>query len=93
MFPRYDQIRTPVEIIHGTADIIVAAKTRADRLVQAVADANLTLLRGIGQGLHNVAMPDVIAAVDGRPGAPDCARDTNSHTGQTLDGAWHDPSL
>ena len=53
-----------MEIIHGAADVIVGAKIRAKPLVWAVTDANLPLLRAIGQGPHDVAMPDVIAAVD-----------------------------
>ncbi len=61
---RYTQITCPVEIVHGTADIIVPAPIHAERLTDIIANNRLTLLPGIGHMPHHAAPDDVIAAID-----------------------------
>lgn len=59
----YKNITVPLEIVHGAADDIVPAWNHAERLVKEVAQANLTLLPGIGHMPHHNAEPEVIAAI------------------------------
>ncbi|MEM1344178.1 MAG: alpha/beta hydrolase [Pseudomonadota bacterium] len=60
--PRYREITCPVEIVHGQADRIVPARIHAERLVERLPDARLTLLEGIGHMPHHAA-PRRIAEV------------------------------
>lgn len=64
MYPRYGDITVPVEIVHGTADDTVSHTLHSERLANDVANANLTLLDGVGHMPHHVAMAEVVAAVD-----------------------------
>lgn len=62
--PRWAGIAVPIEVVHGTADAIVAHSIHAERLAAEHPDAALTLLEGIGHTPHHVAIPDVVAAID-----------------------------
>lgn len=69
MAPRYGQITAPVEIIHGEADQTVLASVHSLPLAQDVAEANLTLLPGVGHMPHHVEEARVIAAIERLTGA------------------------
>ncbi|MDE4131708.1 alpha/beta hydrolase [Phaeobacter sp. QD34_3] len=62
--PQYHRISAPAELLHGDADTTVGHQIHADRLVQDLPDARLTLLPGIGHMPHHVATDEVAAAVD-----------------------------
>ncbi|MCV6587164.1 MAG: alpha/beta hydrolase [Marinibacterium sp.] len=62
--PRYGQITVPTEIVHGTADDIVPLHTHSAKLVHQIPGAVLTELPGIGHMPHQVAVPQVVAAID-----------------------------
>ncbi len=61
---RYGEIEAPVEIVHGTKDMVVPIQYHAEVLAQQVASANLTRLRGIGHMAHQMAPDRVVAAID-----------------------------
>ncbi|MGC9371570.1 MAG: alpha/beta fold hydrolase [Paracoccaceae bacterium] len=62
--PRYPEIAVPVEILHGTEDRITPIGTHARPLAEAIAQAHLTELEGMGHMLHHVAPEDTLAAID-----------------------------
>jgi pimeloyl-ACP methyl ester carboxylesterase len=64
MAARYPELHLPVEIVHGTADTIVPARIHAERLVQVLPDARLTLIDGAAHMPHHSHMDQVIAAID-----------------------------
>lgn len=53
-----------MEIVYGTEDILVPATLHSVKLANDVANANLTLLDGIGHMPHHYAQSAVIEAVD-----------------------------
>ena len=61
--PRYPDIRIPVEILHGAADMTVGLSIHSAPLAEAVPTATLTTLPGIGHMPHHAARDDVIAAI------------------------------
>lgn len=63
--PRYDAIRVPVELLHGTEDRIVDPTIHSATFAQNFPErAHLELLPGVGHMPHHVAQDAVIAAVD-----------------------------
>ncbi len=61
---RYASLDIPVEIVHGTADDTVNPYIHSERLAREVPGARLTLLPGIGHMPHQVAVDEVVAAID-----------------------------
>lgn len=64
MAPRYDGLRLPVEVVHGTADAVVPARVHAAPLARVLPAGKLTLLPGIGHMPHHTAPEQVAAAID-----------------------------
>ena len=61
---RYDEITTPLEIIHGTADKTVYAEIHAEPLAARMNNVHFTPLEGLGHMPHYVVPQDVTAAID-----------------------------
>jgi len=59
----YPALDLPVEIVHGTADRIVGLSIHSRPLAEAVPNAHLEPLPGIGHMPHHVATEAVVAAV------------------------------
>ena len=64
MSEHYSTLTMPFEILHGTADKTVFAEIHAKPLAALVADANVTLLDGVGHMPHHVVPKQVISAID-----------------------------
>ena len=64
MEPRYGEIAVPVELLHGTADEVVAHDHHSDQLAPRISGANYVTLPGIGHMVQHVAPEAVVAAVD-----------------------------
>ncbi|TCP42111.1 alpha/beta fold hydrolase [Rhodovulum marinum] len=64
MAARYPDLRSPVEIIHGTADHIVGIDIHARPLARQLPNARLTALPGIGHMPHHAAERATLAAVE-----------------------------
>ncbi len=64
MSARYSDMMLPVEILHGTADETVRAEIHAEPLAEALPNATLTVLDGLGHAPHHVAPEPVIDAID-----------------------------
>ncbi|MGH1577173.1 alpha/beta fold hydrolase [Planktotalea sp.] len=63
MIPRYGEIKTPTEILHGDQDKIVGLSIHSELLVDQLDDAELTVLNGIGHGPLHSAEREVIDAI------------------------------
>ena len=61
---RYDEITTPIEIVHGTADVTVFASIHAEPLAERMDNVLFTPLPGLGHMPHYVVPEDVTAALD-----------------------------
>ena len=61
---RYGDIDVPVEIVHGDADTIVPLRVHSAKLPDQIADANLTVLDGVGHMPQHSHPEDVAAAID-----------------------------
>ncbi|MEM6481746.1 MAG: alpha/beta hydrolase [Pseudomonadota bacterium] len=59
MTKQYPDIKVPVEVLHGTADMLVWSSIHSEPLARAIPDATLTLLPGTGHMPHH-AVPDEI---------------------------------
>lgn len=64
MAAAYPRLSLPVEIVHGAQDTIVPARIHAERLVDVLPDANLTLIADAAHMPHHTHMTQVIAAID-----------------------------
>lgn len=64
MSQRYPGFGPPLEILHGSADTIVPARTHAEPLAKLAPRARLSLLSGMGHMPHHAAGDLVAAAVD-----------------------------
>jgi pimeloyl-ACP methyl ester carboxylesterase len=62
--PRYGEIATPVEILHGDADLTVPVAVHSEPLSRQIPDATLTVLPGVGHMLHHAAPDEVERAID-----------------------------
>jgi pimeloyl-ACP methyl ester carboxylesterase len=64
MVPRYPALAMPVEILHGEADKTVGLEIHSVPLAAQVPHARFTRLPGIGHMLHQVALPEVMQAME-----------------------------
>ena len=64
LYPNYNTLSLPIEIVHGQEDTTVSAELHATRLANDAPNAHLTLLPGVGHMPHHVAVAEVVAAVD-----------------------------
>lgn len=64
MAKRYPDLKLPVEILHGTADTIVPLRVHSEPLAQALPNATLTRLEGVGHMPQHAVPDDVVAAID-----------------------------
>lgn len=62
MAPDYASLPMPIEMVYGTADILIPARTHAEPLRQAVPTARLTLVEGAGHMIHHAA-PETASSV------------------------------
>ncbi|MFV0475675.1 MAG: alpha/beta fold hydrolase, partial [Pikeienuella sp.] len=62
--PRYGELSTPMEIIHGDADEIVGLDIHSIPLSRTARNARLTVLKGVGHMPHHAREDEVIAALD-----------------------------
>ncbi len=63
LVPKYPALPMPVEMIHGTADVIVPAAVHSDKLIEQIPNARYTRLEGIGHMPHQVAPDALVAAL------------------------------
>lgn len=64
MAERYPELDLPIEIVHGTEDVIVPLSIHSDPLADRVPSASLTALEGVGHMPHHADPDAVIAAID-----------------------------
>ena len=64
MSKHYAELTMPVELIHGTADVVVPMDIHSEVLVGQVPHGHLTRLEGIGHMPHHVAPQAVVDAID-----------------------------
>ncbi|TCO69038.1 alpha/beta fold hydrolase [Rhodovulum euryhalinum] len=64
MAARYPGLKTPVEIVHGTADGAVGIDIHSRALARRLPNARLTELPGIGHMPHHAAPAATLAAID-----------------------------
>lgn len=64
MSARYPDMTLPVEVLHGTADTTVRPEIHAEPLTEALPNAILTLLDGVGHAPHHVTPKPVMDAID-----------------------------
>jgi len=62
-FDRYKDLTIPVELIHGTADPTVPDIIHAKEFIKLVPHAHLVQVHGMGHGTHQLAIPQIEAAV------------------------------
>ncbi|MEM6375944.1 MAG: alpha/beta hydrolase [Pseudomonadota bacterium] len=62
--PRYADIAIPVEVLHGSADLLVWSSIHSEPLARAIPQARLTLLPGIGHMPHHAVPSEIAAAID-----------------------------
>ncbi|MEP2642734.1 alpha/beta hydrolase [Roseobacter sp.] len=60
----YQTLSLPVEILHGTADVIVPLEIHSAPLARQIPGAALTVLDGVGHMPHQTAPEAVAAAID-----------------------------
>ena len=65
MIPRYDTLKMPIEIIHGTADKSVSSHyhTSDFMAMQPRPYANATYIDGMGHGIHQLAIDEIVSAL------------------------------
>ena len=63
MAPGYPALSLPIEVVHGSDDRIVGLPYHAERLIEDVESARLTLLRGVGHMPHHARPETVVEAV------------------------------
>lgn len=63
LIPRYGEISVPTELLHGDVDTIVGLSIHSELLVNQIAHANLTVLKGIGHMPQHVSQPEVLSAI------------------------------
>ena len=61
--PQPSRLATPVEIVHGSADLVVPFETHAVPLARQLPNATLTRLEGVGHMPQHTNLPDVLAAL------------------------------
>lgn len=60
---RYDALRLPIEILHGSADETVALSIHSEPMAGALPNARLTVLEGIGHMPHHSRPGAVVEAI------------------------------
>ncbi|MBL3608575.1 alpha/beta fold hydrolase [Rhodovulum sulfidophilum] len=63
MADRYDDLKMPIEILHGTADRIVPIEVHSRPLAERLANVHLTELDGIGHMPHHADPEAAVAAI------------------------------
>ena len=63
MSARYEDLRIPVELVHGDADTIVGLKIHSEAAAAILPDANLTVLPGVGHMPHHAREGAVVEAI------------------------------
>jgi len=63
MAPAYPVLGLPVEIVHGTADLVVPHEAHAQAAARLLPNAHVTLLPGIGHMPHHTDPQAIVAAV------------------------------
>jgi pimeloyl-ACP methyl ester carboxylesterase len=61
---RYDELKMPVELIHGTADKSVFADVHAVPFAARHENAHYTEIEGMGHGTLQLAQDEILAAVE-----------------------------
>lgn len=64
MVPAYPRLPMPIELLHGDADQTVGLDIHSRPFARQVGHARLTVLRGAGHMLHQVATSEVVARID-----------------------------
>ena len=64
MMKRYHELTLPIEILHGSADVIVPPSVHSDPLLELVPSARLTMLDGVGHMPHQIDPDAAVAAID-----------------------------
>ncbi|MEO1563638.1 MAG: alpha/beta hydrolase [Pseudomonadota bacterium] len=64
MAEQYDQIKVPVEIIHGTHDRSVPIAIHSDILIDQIPHAVYRRLDGFGHGIHQLAVPTIVDSLE-----------------------------
>jgi pimeloyl-ACP methyl ester carboxylesterase len=64
MAPRYASLDLPAEALHGEADPVMALGAQSAPLAEALPQARLTRLPGVGHMAHHAAEDAVVAAVE-----------------------------
>jgi pimeloyl-ACP methyl ester carboxylesterase len=59
----YSKLDIPIELIHGDQDTSVPARFHAEKFVNIVPHANLVMVKNMGHGTHQLAIPQIEAAV------------------------------
>lgn len=59
----YQNLKMPVELIHGTADMSVPYRVHPEEFIKLVPHANLQSLAGMGHGTHQLAPAQIEVAV------------------------------
>ncbi len=59
----YADLTIPIELIHGTADTSVPIHIHAEEFIKIVPHAHLVRVKGMGHGTHQLAIPQIEAAV------------------------------
>lgn len=64
IIPRYKELELRVEIVHGDQDSSVSAVYHAQDFIKDApnADVNLTLIPGMGHGVHQLSLDEIYAA-------------------------------
>jgi len=62
-FDRYKDLTIPIELIHGTADPTVPDIIHAKEFIKLVPHAHLAQVHGMGHGTHQLAIPQIEAAI------------------------------
>ena len=63
MVPRYNTLKMPVELLHGTADTIVPLEVHSIPLSKQITNSNLTILDGTGHMPHHVNQTELMSAL------------------------------
>ncbi len=64
LVPLYPSIRAPTVILVGDRDLTVSNDVHAQALVEAIPNARLEILQGVGHMLHHARPDRVAAAID-----------------------------
>lgn len=60
---RYPELKMPIEIIHGAADVSIPPTIHANVLAKQLPHANYTLVPNVGHSAHHYAHDEILASV------------------------------